>query len=381
MKAWTDRVPEVYRVIFFFDTNVLVHLLDNTHQALNDFVEYTGQSHFVDLHSSEYALFEFVNLRKQEYYLRIAADNYERSPTGVINFGQFLMQYNDKEYNIKGTTFDDVIGTIREKVNEDIEKLTRDFNIDVSKCILHREQLDLTFKICLSTKITNKDSLILVSSTILNRADPTQGVIFMTKDSAFVRFANEEKVKRTINELGVAVPNVQNIRGMNLGETLRLTESYTKEQIEGLTRNIILAQIRVNQNSNYLGKSSIPESGELIDGHFYFHVERNRQLPTNAYLTIICKDLDFVYSTKKPVGLFYYSNGSTVPFNTVLSTTSDRSRVYCKIVDIDSEGQDKEIESEVLDAIRVSGNYVFIHPDSFLTPETEVQVTAPAPTV
>jgi len=81
-------------------------------------------------------------------------------------------------------------------------------------------------------------------------------------------------------------------------------------------------------------------------------------------VTVISKDLDFIYTTKKEIN-FWHNNSQITP-GYKLPVNQKDVIVSFSVKDKDEEGNEIPVEQLILDSIRAKDNLVFIHPDSFI---------------
>ncbi len=117
--------------------------------------------------------------------MRLAADSYLKLPDGKINFSS-LIKYKDG-YNVPKANFEDLSPNIQKEVNEEVEKISTEFGIKYDYSSLHEDQLAPTFDVCLTSKISNQDSLVLVSSVLPQPRTTYDNVVLLTNDK-FVCF-------------------------------------------------------------------------------------------------------------------------------------------------------------------------------------------------
>ena len=182
---------EKFQINFFLDTNILCYLIDNTFPTLTAFITVLKEMPVVQLYSSEYVLAELFEVRKKEDYFHEVWDRSKKDGK-FINISSFI-KYN-KRYEIPDYEYEgDLAETVKKKVNEDIEKITNDFKIDFLNNFNDR-LLDPMKRICLSTKISREDSLVLVSSVYKNSIEEvSERVILLTGDKDFYDWANKSR--------------------------------------------------------------------------------------------------------------------------------------------------------------------------------------------
>lgn len=83
-------------------------------------------------------------------------------------------------------------------------------------------------------------------------------------------------------------------------------------------------------------------------------------MKTNIYLTIIDKDLEFVYSSKHKVGIWHNDGEIQDEFE----STQDDSNLTFRLTEIDDEGNETPLSDDIISDLKTEGNLIFVHPDS-----------------
>lgn len=358
MKPWSDSpVHKDFCIKFFLDTNLLIYLVDNSHQSLNDFVELLNATPFARLVSSRYVIFEFVGVRKREQYLRIAAKNTERSSNGSINYSSLF--YKLDSYKNPNAVFEDEVVNIKKAVTDEVEKIANDFNIDFEYSSFHQDQIQPTIEICLSSKISNQDSLVLVSS-VLPQSKETDYLVLLTNDSSFVSSYSSANVSSILESQSIISPKLWKADGIEGKIKLIGNDSTARADLEIKLIYLLLELIKRKMNQNFLGKTFPPSGADFPSDCISFSMTLERTLKSGLYITILGKDLDFIYTTKKPVE--FWNNNS--PLVGEFIPQQENRNISCRIVDVDEIGAETPAQQEIIDALRTEGNLVFIHPDS-----------------
>jgi len=221
-----------------------------------------------------------------------------------------------------------------------------------------------TIDICLSSKISNQDSLVLVSSVLTHPNKNHSNVVLLTNDHSFVSSYIESKIETTLSGYSINAPNIYSINSINVKgcPSIALKQENNKDILRANVKRIILKLIVQRLNSFYMGKTFIPKNA-LPEGVICFKLNKGFVVRRNIYITVISKDLDFIYTSKKVISALQYSN----------SELSDGYiskgiiNVAYKLVDINEEGLEVSVQPEIISAIRCEGNFVFIHPDTQLS--------------
>jgi hypothetical protein len=360
VKAWSDTPLDGYFSLrFFLDTNLLVYLIDETFPSVNRFFAALSGNPFVELISSDYVVFEFIGVRKREHYLRIAASTL-KNRSGEINFSSLCKFRND--YNCPGVDFSKVAPSIRQRVQDEIEKIRTDYKIDVEYGSLHQDQLQPTFDVCLSSKLQNQDCLVLVSSVLPGRGIKDENVVFLTNDGDMVNEASQ--VRDALAAHSIEPPRLFPITsfGVDKGKKLCLTAEVEPAVMqETINRNVLeLIAAAPALSGRYLGRTFEPKSPNLPHGCVCFKLVENHLLPEKVYVSVISKDLDFVYTTKNRVESFRSNN---TPVTAGVTLPPDKKNNISFIIN-DQDADGNPLGADVIGALRGGGNLVFVHPDS-----------------
>jgi hypothetical protein len=364
---------------------LLIYLLDNRYPSLNIFIELLNgpYRHFVELKSSQYVIFEFVGVRKKQHYQRIVIENLSKTSERIDKLIDGFQKFRDADkYYLHDEEFDDikfanVIIDIKKRVEEDIDKVINEFNIKYDSNTFHLGQLDPTFAICLTSKISNYDSLVLISSVFPEPNAFYQNIVFLTADTNLISFYDPEHVESVLSKQSIPIPEVHNIANLQIakGAAKNLTIADKKEDLEEAVKDTLLSIIKNRLTKTYLGTTVEPKNPEIPEDIVFIKLVENYPLVEkieammNAsprkeiFVTIISKDLDFIYTTKKEVN-FWHDNSQITP-GCKLPVDQNDVIVSFSIKDKDEEGNEIPVEDSILDSLRARGNSVFIHPDSF----------------
>ena len=228
MENWSAQL-EKFKINFFLDTNILCYLIDNTYPSLTTFISELAKMPIVSLCSSEYVLSEFIGVRKQEGYFQEALS---RSYVGGahINLASFIN--NNRKFDIPNYPYRDLADSVKNRVENDIDRIIHDFNIQFNCNFNDKILLPMQY-VCLSTRISREDSLVLVSSVYKNSAETIpDSVILLTNDHDFYKWANEsmDEIVETFDSKGLKAPVVEHLSSVgtatpDLGSCHNLTSN------------------------------------------------------------------------------------------------------------------------------------------------------------
>jgi hypothetical protein len=358
---WSDPPHTDFRIRIFLDTNVLVFLIDHTYQNLNDFVEIVNETPFVELISSRYVMFEFFGARKREHYLRTAAARAPKAAGGQLNFSS-LLKFKD-DYEIPGTLFADVMPTIRDSVMAEVATIASNFKINFEYGSFHQDQLQPTRDVCLASKIQNQDCLVLISAILPEPNTTQRNVLLLTKDENFVKYFESADLGKLLSSHGIFPPRLVQLNKMESPGTkaINLTTAIDPVSLAEDMRSYLLSMITSQLSASFLGHTFVPKSSAVPQDCVCFSLSNRTSFPIDVYITVLSKDLDFIYTTRSKVSDFRH-RGTPVSNTSVFSPGDNH--ISFRLLDVDESGNPKAMNQTILTAIRAQGNLVFIHPDS-----------------
>ncbi|KAA6312764.1 hypothetical protein EZS27_036358, partial [termite gut metagenome] len=343
---------------FFVDTNILSYLIDETYPLLNEFVKYLKESPVINLVSSEYALLEFIGVRKKEHYFRAFLKQMQETGK-VVNLSSFLQYHN--EFSLPECDFYTLLPAIKSNVDSEKDRISSEFGIKFCNGF-HRNLFNLTSDICLSSKISREDSLILVSALLPNEGVVNQKVIILTNDKNFHDWFYDTNIQTNVDGVfqnhDVPKPNLQHLKKINIdGQVLNLTSDVELEKLK-LAFNSFLKNILINNLSNlFIGKNFVPQGTNFPLDCICFKAEVNKSIQNRKYLTIIGKDLDFVYNTENSIS--FWNNGREISDERFIAT--DGNSYLSFKIEIDNANSEK---ANILARLKEEGNLIFLHPDN-----------------
>lgn len=351
MKEWSSDCLGQSKVKIFLDTNILSFLVDNTYPALTEAIQLLNELCITELISSDYCKNEFVGIRKREHYLRSFVEKAQEGGKQV-NFSSLLKYHN--QFELDEVNFYDILDAIRSSVLSDMERITTNFGIQF-KCVMHALLINVANEICLSSKISKEDSIVMVSATSPDVGRIQKSTMLLTKDADFVKWYSEEVVKADIDAIferyGIPIPNLINIRDF-LG--IPLNCDHLDSQI---LKERIVAQFKQTNINSYLGRTVVPTGERTPKDVYAIKPELEQPIPQNAYLIVIGKELDFVYYLPNQAE-FYHKNQLIENGTTFHDGADCIISARCSWVEDSFDSHDVYID--LLQELRKEGNLVFL---------------------
>ncbi|UPT67957.1 MAG: hypothetical protein M0D57_04655 [Sphingobacteriales bacterium JAD_PAG50586_3] len=205
----------------------------------------------------------------------------------------------------------------------------------------------------------NQDCLVLVSSVLPQNKITYNDVVVLTNDSAFVSSYDTPGFKAILDKHTIFSPELIGIR--KLPGDINLTNS-TIANLELKVRTMVGDLLVKKLKNLFLGKTFVPQNPNFPINVICFKLVENYILPRDVYITVIGKNLDFIYTTRKKIHSFRLNN-TELPdkYNSPVDRTEN---ISFKIVDVDEVGQETHVIPEIMNSLKQEGNFIYIHPDS-----------------
>lgn len=356
MENWSAQL-EKFRVNFFLDTNILCYLIDDTYPTLTAFIKALAEMPVVSLFTSQYVLAELIEVRKKEdYYQEVM----KRSQTDgrYINISSFIT--HNKKYNIPHYPYQgELVNPVVTKVDSEIERIVNDFRISFDS-VFNDQLLALMKDVCLPTKISKEDSLVLVSSLFRGEEKvPPYKVILLTNDDDFEKWCNQYKpaIEQALQEKGYTMPYVENVRtvGMMFGENERRWDLRNEGDGKAIAIEYVTACLHKMYAENFIGSVTPADNAPNAPAHTLFLKMKTEVLDNHLYTIVLDKGLTFLCCPQNQAD--FYFNHSSIGESI---TKEDRDITLGYVCNL-REGEDEA----VFEKLNQRGNLVFIHPDSF----------------
>lgn len=363
MKEWSDSVLENFRVRFALDTQILSYLSDKTYPNLEKVCSYFATSPFSEVVTSSFALYEFIGIRKREHYLRkvLAASN-PNGLGGAVNISSLLNYKNT--FSSPELTYDQVVNDVVQAVADDMSKI-KNMGVDIDNNHFHEKLFKPSKDLHLHSRISKEDCLVAIA-TILPRIDYQEDFIcLLTNDKDYSNFYYETNYKELIEakfkENNLEMPLIQHISDF---QSINLTEKNHKESSIYIACQNFFKKLIIKKNKNlYLGKIFNDNCGRKIVC-IQFDDGCNVSIPQNPYLTIINKDLKFIYHIKSSIQEFRNKDGESVSSYPIKKSSEPSGKLSFMFPSLKDDDLFKGKEQDILSEIKKTGNLVFLHPDS-----------------
>lgn len=336
--------PE-FRINVYLDTNILVDYVEKTFPLLNRSIDFLAQCPFVNLRSSHFVLFEFTEVRKARLFWEKA------DPTKSKRFDdeKFRIKkdwmYNGKDYKI----FKD---DIAKQVKSERSFIENDLHIDFDEHVLHDGLVYPTNDLCLATKISKEDCLVMVSCMHPKLDEKLNHCLLLTRDERYFKAYTENQTEADIvfSDKDLIRPTLVRTEDLKMGEHGKQYNLYVNScsnDIENYWIYLILKALRDSMKSQYIGTTYVYGSSDDARKCIYFEMDgSNTTLRESSGLYFISNDLRnrFVLS-----GPFVFWNGVKIS----LPHSKPEWPKYSFLT--------KDLDSSILNKLREKGNLVFYY--------------------
>ena len=343
-------IPPEYRVNIYLDTNILVDYIERTFPLLNESIKYLSECPYVNLKSSHYVLFEYTEVRKFNLFRSIC-----EKEAGIRYMIHHLFHkrinksyVKHRSWKIFGIDYNNVKSDISETIANELNTLRDDLNLDFNEHVLHDALIAPTNNLCLSTKISKEDCLIMISCMHPQKEEKLEQCILLSRDGQYNKAYNENKtdVEKIFHTNKLSLPCFK--RTANLidkqGKHYNLY-SKTNIDIKNIWNEIILESLKSKLNDSYIGETyAFGDTGTAANCIYFKLKDKNEELRESAGLLFIPKNLSNKISIAGPFE-FWNKQKISLPY---------RNPDFPKYSFLP-----KKLNPETLQLLRKDGNLVF----------------------
>lgn len=342
-------VEEAYRVNIYLDTNILVDYVGKKFPLLNRSIDYLAQCPFVKLRSSHYVLFEFTEVRKANLLWKMA------DPAETQPFDSKVKSTIKKEWKYNGVEYETLKGGITNTVMAELDYFRNNLGIDFDEHVLHENLVYPTSSLCLATKISREDCLVMVSCMHPDEELKLDHCLLLTRDAQYYKAVqeNDADVKKVFEDNELEAPiliRTECLQDENSGTQYNLYNDTAGTNIEEFWKGLILSNIKRDVSSQYVGQTYSFGAEGVAAECIYFEMDGDdKTLQNSTGLYFIGRDLTFRTIIAGPFE--YWNNGNEV---SLPHSNPDFPKYSFR-----KEG----LSPDVLAKLRVKGNLVFYNND------------------
>ena len=350
-------VDDEYRVNIYLDTNILVDYIEGTYPLLNESINYLSSCPFVNLRSSHYVLFEYTEVRKYNLFMSKSG---EQQPNSLKNkiFSFFCNNKKEldkdalkakikKTWKRNGIKYETIKDEIINKIQDELEILRNNLNLDFNEHVLHELLVFPTNSLCLSTKISKEDCLVMVSCMHPQGELKLEQCILLSRDRQYYKAYNNNTVDvdSVFKQNNLLLPNF--IRTDNLVANYKCFDLYNDKHfdVKEVWNEIIRKELKSKHKNRYVGETYSFGKNGISTQCIYFNMkDSDNSLEESDGLLFISRDLCNKFSIKGPFE-FWNNKRVSLPYKNPTNTK------YSFLP--------TSIDSNILAELRKKGNLVF----------------------
>lgn len=298
-----------FKVPIYLDTNILVDYIDNTYPLLNKSIAIFQACPFIELRSSHYVRFEFVEIRKIILFSnKVLGRNPSKEEKENIKLTWKLGEYEYATY----------ASDIEKQVMVELRYISEDLKIQFDDHVLHEQLIYPTSELILRTSLSREDSLVLTSSVFPKAESYLDFVVILTLDRQFCLASNSlpNDIIDLFSSHRTHMPHVMNahcVQYVQNGTMLNLTTNIEDGTLHRVWNNIICSLIIEKNKSIYAGLTYKYGKKGVAAKCVYFKLnQETNTLNNSSSLCIIPRSLDTQIILKVNPHDFYWNNGTII---------------------------------------------------------------------
>lgn len=301
-------VDDRYKVHIYLDTNILVDYVEQNNNGLNNSLDFLSTNPFVILRSSHYVEYELTEVRKKRLFYYKVYGTYPSKGESLANIKQ--------TWEIDGHKYEDYREEITQEVMSNMELIEEKLRVRFDDHVLHDKLIYPTRDMCLATKVSREDCLVMVSCMFPTKDERLEFCALLSNDKQYISAIddNKDKVLSVFKRYGINTPFCLNAKALDNGHSLLNVEeadSKTFQDIATFWRQLLLLLIRKKHEHNYLGHTIKPGNSERSSSLVFVDIEDpNKELLDSEDLVFVSSDLSCTIEIGKDFD--YWDNESAV---------------------------------------------------------------------
>lgn len=291
MASIESIIESEYRLNVYLDTNILLDYVEQEFPLLVRTVDFLSRCPFVYLRSSHYVLFEFTENRKAHLFWEKA------DPERTESYNSVLSSNIKKSWKHNGKEYAEYKDSITQQVTDELDNIKNELRIDFDEHVLHDGLVYPTNSLCLQTKMSKEDCLVMVSCMNPDTDNYLEHCLLLTRDSQYYNAftENKEDVENVFNDSGLKMPVLVRTADMSLdghGPKYNLYDNNGRTDIEVFWTGFLLQTLKSVRSSQYVGTTYEFGRTETAKKCIYFELDGpDKTLRESAGLYFVFNDL------------------------------------------------------------------------------------------
>ena len=299
-------VDERFRINIYLDTNILVDYIEGKYPLLCQSINFLANCPWVTLRSSHYVLFEFTEVRKYNLFIHKIPD------IDLEKWTKFKVKQNNWKVD-PSFDYKDYQTEISKTINEELEILHQDLKLNFDEHVLHEALVYPANNLCLSTRISKEDCLVMISCMHPQVSLKLSQCILLSRDKQYNDAFSEdrENVCKLFENIHLDIPDMLKASHLQINNEGRSVNLYLNEgspfDLESFWISLIRSYIIKKMGDNYLGKTYVYGIKSPENECVYFTMDNpEKVLEKSDGLIFISPDLEIIHSIV--VNFKYWNN-------------------------------------------------------------------------
>lgn len=346
MASVNNIIEPEYRVNVYLDTNILVDYIEGKFPLLKRSIDFLVNCPYVNLRSSHYVLFEFTEVRKVNLF-------WEKSDPAKSEDYKKVKSTIKKEWKYNGRDYNEFKSDIINQVGTEVEFFKSQLQIDFNEHVLHEGLIYPANSLCLATKISREDCLVMVSCMHPTEESKLDHCILLSRDEQYYKAYNEnkedaDKVFGTSNLNNPSLIRTENLHIGEHGTLYNLYDSNGRTDIENYWVALIKETLRSNLQDRYVGTTYLYGKKGVAAQCLYFDMDgAEKTLIDSDGLYFVYNDLSSKAIIPGPFEYWNYGKRINLP-----NTNTDYPKYSFK---------PEAMSAELLQKLREAGHLVFYY--------------------
>lgn len=282
-------VDDRYKVHIYLDTNILVDYVEKNNKILNYSLDFLSASPFAILRSSHYVEYELAEVRKKRLFYYKVKGVYPSKGESLVNIKQ--------TWEIDGHKYEDYREEITQEVMSNMELIEENLHVRFDDHVLHDKLIFPTRDICLATKVSREDCMVMVSCMFPSPDERLDFCALLSNDKQYISAmdGNKDNILSVFERYGINPPYCLNAKALDNGHSLLNIEDANQkapQDIISFWEQLLLLLIRKKNEANYLGHTIKPGKSERASSLVFVDIEDpNKELLDSEDLIIVSNDL------------------------------------------------------------------------------------------
>lgn len=301
-------VDDRYKVHIYLDTNILVDYVEKTNKILNCSLDFLSANPFAILRSSHYVEYELAEVRKKRLFYHKVKGVYPSKGESLASIKQ--------TWELDGHKYEDYREEITQEVISNMELIEENLHVRFDDHVLHDRLISPTRDICLATKVSREDSMVMVSCMFPSPDERLDFCALLSNDKQYISAMDDNKanILSVFERYGINPPYCLNAKALDNGHSLLNIEDANQKTPQDITvfwQQLLLLLIRKKNESNYLGHTIKPGKSERASSLVFVDIEDpNKELLDSEDLIIVSNDLSCTIEIAKDFN--FWDNVSAV---------------------------------------------------------------------